>query len=324
MSQKASLSAIGLFVIVGLALVVIAALYFGGGKVFLRIKDNAVAFFPGSVTGIRVGSAVEFRGVKVGEVTDIKILYNPKERRYDVAVFFETWGDRITTIEEFKTVTAEDISDDELVNVLGLRARLDLKSFVTGQQVVSLEFLPDTPVNRSGYATDGLYQGVFEFPTIESAFEELGRKLMDLDLSALAERATATLAAIEQLVSNPELIAAVQDIRLGVQDARALLKSARVTVDEVRPAATRALTQAEAALKSAEAAIEEVRPVAVRTLEQTDATLETAQALIDKDSSTRNDLERALQEVANAAEAIRNLAEYINQNPDAFLRGRGQ
>ena len=45
---------------------------------------------------------------------------------------------------------------------------------------------------------------------------------------------------------------------------------------------------------------------------------------MDKDSSTRNDLERALQEVASAAEAIRNLAEYINQNPDAFLRGRGQ
>ena len=323
MSQKASLSAIGLFVIIGLALVVITALYFGGTKVF-RQKDKSVAFFPGSVTGIRVGSAVEFRGVKVGEVTDIKILYNPKERRIDVAVFYDVWNDRITTIEEFKTVTVEELSDDELVNVLGLRARLDLKSFVTGQQVIALEFMPDTPIKLSGYAVGGQYEGVFEVPTVESRFEELGRKLMDLDLSALAERATATLAAIEQLVSNPELIAAVQDIRLGIQDARALLKSARVTVEEVRPAATRALTQADAALKSAETAIEEIRPVAVRTLEQTDATLETAQALMDKDSSTRNDLERALQEVANAAEAIRNLAEYINQNPDAFLRGRGQ
>ncbi len=323
MSQKASLSAIGLFVIVGLALVVIAALYFGGGKVF-RSKDMSVAFFPGSVTGIRVGSAVEFRGVKVGEVTEIKILYNPKERRYDVAVIFETWNDRITTIEEFKTVTAEDISDDELINVLGLRAQLDLKSFVTGQQVISLEFLPETPVKLSGYAIEGQYKGVVEVPTIESKFEELGRKLMDLDLSGLVEKATQTLEAIHQLVSNPELIAAIQDIRAGVQDARALLNSARMTVDEVRPAATSALKQADAALKSAEAAIREIRPVATRALAQTDATLKTAQNLMDKDSSTRHDLERALQEVANAAEAMRNLAEYINQNPDAFLRGRGQ
>ncbi len=323
MSQKASLSAIGLFVIVGLALVVIAALYFGGGKVF-RTKASVVAFFPGSVTGIRVGSAVEFRGVKVGEVTDISILYDPKNTRYNVAVFFEVWNDRITTIDEFKTVTAEDISDDELVNVLGLRARLELKSFVTGQQVISLEFLPDTPVKLSGIATEGLYEGAFEYPTIESKFEELGRKLMDLDLSGLVEKATQTLEAIHQLVSNPELIGAIKDIRLGIQDARAMLNSARMTVDEVRPAATSALKQADAALKSAEAAIREIRPVATRALAQTDATLKTAQNLMDKDSSTRHDLERALQEVANAAEAMRNLAEYINQNPDAFLRGRGQ
>ncbi len=148
MSQKASLSAIGLFVIVGLALVVIAAFYFGGAKVF-REKDSNVSFFPGSVTGIRIGSAAEFRGSMVGEVTDIKILYDPKERRYDVAVFYTVWNDRITTIEEFKTVTVEELSYDELINVLGLRARMDLKSFVTVQQVISLEFLPDTPKGGS-------------------------------------------------------------------------------------------------------------------------------------------------------------------------------
>jgi paraquat-inducible protein B len=323
MSQKASLSAIGLFVIIGLALVVIAALYFGGGQVF-RERHKMVAFFPGSVRGINVGSAVEYRGVKIGEVTSIRTLYSTKNRSYHVPVFFETWSDSMTTVEEPGASAVEEPSDEELIEVLGLRARLDTKSFVTGQQVVSLEFLPDTPVNLSGYSTNGLYQDYFEVPTVASAFEELGRKLMDLDLSELAERATATLAAIEQLVSNPELIAAIQDIRLGVQDARALLKSARVTVDEVRPAATRALKQADAALKSAEAAIKEIRPVAVRALKQTDATLETAQQIMDKDSSTRHDLERALQEVANAAEAVRNLAEYINQNPDAFLRGRGQ
>ncbi|MBW2410777.1 MAG: MCE family protein [Deltaproteobacteria bacterium] len=283
-----------------------------------------VAFFPGSVRGINVGSAVEYRGVKIGEVTGVRTLYSTKDRKYDVPVFFETWSDSITTVEEPGASAVEEPSDEELIEVLGLRARLDTKSFVTGQQVVSLEFLPETPVNWSGYSTDGYYKDHFEIPTVASTFEELGRKLMDLDLSELAEKATETLAAIHQLVSNPELIAAIQDIRAGVQDARVLLNSARMTVDEVRPAATSALKQADAALRSAEAAIEEIRPVATRALAQTDATLKTAQDLMDKDSSTRNDLERALQEVANAAEAIRNLAEYINQNPDAFLRGRGQ
>jgi paraquat-inducible protein B len=323
MSQKASLSAIGLFVIVGLALVVIAVLYFGGGQLF-RERHRMVAFFPGSVRGINVGSSVEYRGVKIGEVTGVRTLYSTKDRKYDVPVFFETWSDSITTVEEPGASAVEEPSHEELIEVLGLRARLDTKSFVTGQQVVSLEFLPEAPVNWSGYSTDGYYKDHFEIPTVASPFEELGRKLMDLDLSELAEKATETLAAIHQLVSNPELMAAIQDIRAGVQDARALLSSARMTVDEVRPAATSALKQTDAALKSAETVLEEIRPVAVRAFKQTDATLEAAQNIMDKDSSTRHDLERALQEVANAAEAIRNLAEYINQNPDAFLRGRGQ
>ena len=323
MSQKASLSAIGLFVIVGLALVVIAALYFGGGQVF-RERHKMVAFFPGSIQGMSVGSAVEFRGVKIGEVTDIRTLYSTKARKYDVTVFFESWPGHITTIEEPGALVHEEPTDEELIEILGLRARLVTKSIVTGQHVVSLEFLPDTEVRLSGYATDGFYQDHLEIPTVESKFEELGRKLMDLDLTALAEKATETLEAIRQLASSPELIAAISDIRLGVQDARALLNSARVTVDEVRPAATGALMRADAALKSAEEAIAEIRPLSARALKQTDATLKAAEKLMDEDSTTRHDLDRALQEVANAAEAIRNLAEYINQNPDAFLRGRGQ
>lgn len=323
MSQKASLSAIGGFVILGLALAVIAALYFGSGQLF-RTASKLVAFFPGSIQGLTVGSAIEFRGVKVGEVTDIKMLYSEKDRRYEVPVFFETWSDRIYTVEGQDYLTAEDISYEETINVLGLRARLETKSIVTGQQVISLEFLPDSPVRKSGFATQGYYQGYWEIPTVESKFEQLSQKFQDLDLAGLVEAARNMFVAVEQLAGNPELQEAIRDVRLGIKDARAFIDSAKATVDDVRPAAINALNQAISSLNAAEASIKDIRPASTKVLKQADATLKTAQDFIDKDSSTRHDLERALQEAASAAEAIRNLAEYINQNPDAFVRGRGQ
>jgi paraquat-inducible protein B len=323
MSQKASLSAIGGFVILGLALVVVAALYFGSGQVF-RVMEKHVSFFPGSVQGITVGSAVDFRGVKVGEVSDIRIYYIEKDRQYDVAVFYGFWPDLVHTVEGDKYLTADDISDEELINVLGLRARLQTKSLVTGQQAVALEFLPDTPVRMSGLAKQGYFRGYLEIPALQSQFERLARKIQDLDLSGLVDAGKKMFDAVAQLAGSPELQEAIGDVRVGIKDARGFIASARAAVDDVRPAAIKALNQADSTLKTAEAAINEIRPVTIKSLKRADGAMKAVRDVVRKDSSVRYDLERALQEVANAAEAVRNLAEYINQNPDAFLRGRGE
>jgi paraquat-inducible protein B len=304
MSQNASLSAIGGLVILGLALVVFAV--------------RSVAFFPGSIRGVKVGAVAEFRGGKVGEVTDIRMVYSVEDMKYDVPVFFEYWPDKVTTVEGQKITDIEQASDEELINVLGLRARLDTKSFVTGQQAVSLAFRPDTPVRLSGYGTKGYYQGHFEIPPVESKFERISRKFEDLDLAGLVDSATRMFVAAEKLAGSPDTQKAIQNLRLGIQDARTLIESAKATVDEVRPAAIDTLKQI-AALKSAEAAINEIRPVSttalkqagstlktvdtaikeikpasVKAIKQVDATLKTAQNFIDKDSSTRHKLERAL------------------------------
>jgi hypothetical protein len=159
---------------------------------------------------------------------------------------------------------------------------------------------------------------------VESKFEQLSQKIQDLDLAGLVDDARNMFVAVEQLAGNPELQEAIRDVRLGIKDARAFIDSAKATVDDVRPAAINALNKATSSLNAAEAAIKDIRPASTKALKQADATLKTAQDFIDKDSSTRHDLERALQEAASAAEAIRNLAEYVNQNPDVLLRGRGQ
>ena len=70
MSRKASPTVIGAFVLAGVGLLVIGVLIFGGRELFQE-KQKFVTYFEGSVQGLRVGSNVLFRGVRVGYVTDI-------------------------------------------------------------------------------------------------------------------------------------------------------------------------------------------------------------------------------------------------------------
>ena len=66
----------------------------------------------------------------------------------------------------------------------------------------------------------------------------------------------------------------------------------------------------------------ETLPQATRTLADVSRTLTKADALLAQDAPLQGDVRDALREVARAAEALRNLADYLERHPDALLRGR--
>ena len=76
MGKQASPVLIGGFVLGAIALLVAGVLVFGGA-VYFGERQTYVAYFPGSVKGLRVGAPVDFRGVTIGQVTDIRIVYHP-------------------------------------------------------------------------------------------------------------------------------------------------------------------------------------------------------------------------------------------------------
>ena len=322
MSQKASLSAIGAFVLIALGLVVFAAIYFGSGR-FFQTKLYAIAYFPGSIRGLTVGSPVEFMGAKIGEITEINVVYSPERRETLVPVFMEIWVDKVALLNEQNELIKsgwEGGSFEDAIKDLGLRARLKTKSLVTGQQAITLGYLPDTPIKRVGIEL----KGHEEIPTVPSAYDELSDQLQDLDLSGALHDARGMFAAVEKLARNPDIVDTLHEIRLRVAELRQMIEKAVAVFDDVGPAAADALKQANSTLKTAESVLVDVQLASTKTLKQADTTLKTAQAFIHEDSSARHRLDRALEEFGKASEAIRNLAEYINQNPDAFLRGRGQ
>ncbi len=70
MSQETRYFRVGLFVLLGTAMVVGAALLIGGGRIFERVVVFETVFRE-SVQGLEVGSPVRFRGVKLGTVSSI-------------------------------------------------------------------------------------------------------------------------------------------------------------------------------------------------------------------------------------------------------------
>lgn len=78
MSSKTSNFKIGLFVLIGLILVIITVILFGGGK-FFKEKYTIETYFDQSVQGLDVGAALKLNGVQIGDVNDIHFVFNDYE-----------------------------------------------------------------------------------------------------------------------------------------------------------------------------------------------------------------------------------------------------
>ena len=80
-----------------IVLLVVAVIVFGGGELF-STKRYLVTYFDGSVKGLRVGSNVLFRGVRVGYVTDIEAMTDPDVDRFGIPVTFQILPDSFTVM----------------------------------------------------------------------------------------------------------------------------------------------------------------------------------------------------------------------------------
>ena len=164
---------IGIF-IVGSAAVLLLIL--GGllqNKIFGHKGREVVMFFDESVNGLSVGSAVVFKGVKIGEVSRIEIKADADELTFSIPVYARMKAKSINSNSFFSTPKG---ILDELVRK-GLRARLATHSFVTGQLMIELVMAPDSEVKLHGDS------GVLEIPTVLSPIGELSRGLQKIPLA---------------------------------------------------------------------------------------------------------------------------------------------
>lgn len=166
--KKANPKAVGGFVVGAVLLAAIAVIVFGSGRLFQE-RSQLVAFFSGSLQGLRIGAPVQFRGVEIGTVTDIYVQMDPKTLEFLIPVILKIDLDHVRGLQEAKSEGGSRL--DQLIK-LGLRAQLNPQSLVTGQQAVQLILSPDTPVHL--VETDLPYG---QIPTIPSKFSQMEQSI---------------------------------------------------------------------------------------------------------------------------------------------------
>jgi paraquat-inducible protein B len=338
MSKQANPVVIGGFVLGALALIVIAILVFSSGALF-RETRHMVSYFPGTVQGLNTGARVEFQGVQVGQVTDISLEYYIDEGKFLIPVQYEIWPDHTKLIgPEYQD---PKLAFKRLVNERGLRAKLESVSLVTGQYMIALSLQPDTPIRLVNQQT-----GAIEIPTVAAERDRLANMLKGLDLDALVSNANRTLDAIRALAESEGIRKLIDDGDQALVEARKLIadidQGVKPLFDRIDSTlvgysalAETANTRVNSLADSVEGTSEEVKRLAddldrelervsksaVGALDQANKAFRAVDGLVGEGSKARYDLDTLLQEAAGAARSLRILADYLQQHPDALIKG---
>lgn len=319
MGRKANPAVIGAFVVGAIALAVIGVLVFGSGQMF-KHNVKIICFFSGTVNGLNVGAPVKFKGVDVGSVKDIRLRFGnvfvsdaeTVSQGVRIPVFLEIDPDKLTT-----QGARRDFRDPKRVRELidlGLRAQLNAQSIVTGLLFIQLDFHPEVPATF--YLPAGSED--MEIPTmpttlerVQSAAAEVIRKLEDIRFDAMVKSATEVLEAIKNVVNSPGL--------------KQTLETLPTTVDNVNEAVT-SLRRLTMQLNEKQGPLlESLKVTSDKTglaLDQAQVTLRSVQTFVDSRSPFAVQLSASLQEVAGAARSLRLLADYLERNPSAVVRGK--
>lgn len=321
MSEKANPALIGGFVLGGVLLAVIAVVVLGSGQLF-RDTRTFISFFDGSVAGLDVGAPVRFRGIDVGAVTDV-LLGLPSEARdrtdLRIAVVYEL--DRGQVESRGAGARLDDPLDIERLLELGIRAELSTESLVTGRKFIALDLDPESPVALVP-VVGAEYP---EIPTVSTGLERIEDEVYGIiaelgavQLDALVNVATEAFGEVGSLAGSPELAIAIERLpeaierlNMTVEDLQALVIRVDSTLTPLSEGVRQTTEQATSTMQQLETTLQDVGVV----LEGVGETLEPESPLVVQ-------FERAMTDLSDASRALRNLADFLERNPSALIRGR--
>ncbi len=320
MAKRTSPRRVGAFVLGALAIIVIAIAALGSGQLFRKTREY-VCFFDGSVNGLRTGAAVKFKGVRIGEVKSILLSLDVGHQTANVQTSSVIRIPVIIEIDqsrmESRGLTNIDLGDPNRMKLAidrGLRAQLAIDSLLTGMLYIDLDMHPGAPSRlvlppNSGYD---------EIPTLPTTFQQAqnaaARLIGQIDriqVDQLVNTATQTLAAVRDLANSTQLRSAISSLQ---ETGQSLNRAA----NEIQQLTANMNQQIGPMSKSVQI-----------TAHNTDATLQTTQLMMMRVNNTLApdgpllyQTNQTLLQLAEAARSVRRLADYLDRNPDALVRGR--
>jgi paraquat-inducible protein B len=209
-------------------------------------------FFDGSVRGLQPGAAVEFRGIRVGEVSAIQTVIEGSDNGEPVARTRTTLD-----LAPSRFGLSGESPRDDLIALLearvdgGLRAQLASASLITGALLVDLvdvpevepasfdaaadphPILPSTPSEIAGFAAsaEGVLDRVANLP-IEDILDGVVTLIANVNTLVTDDRIRAAPENLGLLLADLRELVGSEEVRAAPAELAALLASARAVVDE--------------------------------------------------------------------------------------------
>ena len=262
------------------------------------ISTHYVLHFTETLRGLSVGAPVTLLGLPAGEVTDVGLTIDPATMgvrgRVEIVSFPERLvahlGQNKAAIDKMVQASAQGRQDimRRMVEQRGMRAQLRSGSLITGQMFVAFDFFPNAPKPKIDWSRE-----VPELPVVPSTVSDLEAKI------------TGIVAKLDKLPLDT--ISA---------DLTKVLTTLSQTLEDASKAVNRIDSDVTPGLKTTLDGLHGTISAVDRTLTSTDATL------VGRDAPAQQDLRDALQEIARAARSLRILTDFLEQHPEALIRGK--
>lgn len=331
MSKKANPTLVGGFVLVALVLALAAVVILGK----IKFKDNrlrCVVYFTGSLYGLDAGAPVTFRGVTIGRVAAVQIDFDNEHNNYVIPVYLDI-EQKPDLADKRKTKWAPEELRAMLRQMIdqGLRAQLKITSLLTSKLYIELAFFPDAQAPQPAKE-----DALFEIPTQPSGLEQITQRLERLPLDEILNKTATALTGISNIVNSKEtrhMLEALDSTmdRLNSLLARAdaefpalaaELKKGLANLSTLSATATAFLRTADKEMPEASAELKHLLSEMNATAGALTKTLNNIQRLTEKDSMFAYQVTASLREIERTAVSVRQLTDYLQQQPNALIFGQ--
>lgn len=336
MKTKLSPAVVGAFVLGAFAIGIIALLSIGSLSLFSK-PERFIVYFDEPISGLDQGSPVKLRGVRIGHVEGTSIRYDKATNKSLAAVVCEM---NRGALRDQNGVNL-DVSDRSALQALvdqGLRAQLEVSGLATGLLFVELDFMDPHKYPDTNLTSDLKYVVIPAAPSEISEFRAsastmlanattLLAKMQQIDFQGLSTELKALIAEAHLRLEGVDFKGLVEQWKKTGQSVDALARSPQTlramenlnqTLDVVKVSLGHLDTQVDANGKDLQKTLVEAKAA----LESFNAAAASARGFINAQQGFGTETTRALTKVADAAESIQRLADFLERNPNALVTGR--
>ncbi|MBQ9337656.1 MAG: MCE family protein [Lentisphaeria bacterium] len=321
--QEANKFKLGLFVITGI-IILIAAVFSMGLFDSLRPKVHMVTYVEESVQGLSRGSAVKYKGVPIGQVSDIFIMIDNNEIRIDIEI-------DLTKIQRrTQNTLSGPLLPDQFYEYLrketgeGLACRLEPDG-ITGSKYIEINFFTDEKAPKNREVAE-LRDGVIYMPSTPSMMANLRTNIFEIltsvasiDFKKISDQTNELLKRANQTLDQARLARLADNANSAIENLNRAISNVNTALSE---------KQLRKSVKSMEETLASVRKLsdevasAVREANLSD-TASDLRGLSKSLQDSSDSLRISLQKANDTMDTVTDLVRYINDNPASLIHGRG-